>query len=164
MQKPRGRYVKLNPVDYLLIVLFCLLALSLLFRGVFLFRDKRADRSCVASVEFVMREVDAATCDLLQAGALPFRLPNGTLLEGAQIDRVVATVKYLPDENGELQPVVSETAFDVYVSFAAEGSRTEDNAFLLNGIHRLATGDTATLVRGNREFKVDFTKVEFKKA
>ena len=164
MQKPKGRYVKLNPVDYLLIGLFCLLALSLLVRGVFLFQDRHADRSCTANVEFVIREVDSTTCELLQSGTLPFRLPNGTLLENAHIDHIAPTTKYLPDENGELQPVVSTTDFNVYVSFHAEGTRAEDNAFLLNGVHRLATGDTATLVRGGREFKVDFTKVELKSA
>ena len=91
-------------------------------------------------------------------------LPNGTLLENAHIDHIAPTTKYLPDENGELQPVVSTTDFNVYVSFHAEGTRAEDNAFLLNGVHRLATGDTATLVRGGREFKVDFTKVELESA
>lgn len=161
MQKPKGRYVKLNPVDYLLIGLFCLLALSLLIRGVSLFQDRRADRACTANVEFMIREVDPSTCNLLQTGSVPFRLPNGTLVEDAQIN-IIIPLEYVPDENGELRPVVS-TKRNVQVSFRAQGTQAEDNAFLLDGVHRLATGDSATVMWGDREFKVDFTKVEPKK-
>ena len=158
MQTPRGRYVKLNPVDYLLIGLLCLLALSLLIRGVLLFEDRRNGRACEANVEFMIREVDQTTCSLIQTGSVPFRLSDGTLIEDAQI-KILTFIKYVPDESGEMRPVISDK-YNVRVSFRVQGAQASDNAFLLNGVHRLATGEKTAVTWGDREFKVDFTKVE----
>ena len=162
MQKPKGRYVKLNPVDYLLIGLFCLLALSLLVRGVFLFQDRRAEHNCTATVEFEIHGVDAATCARLQTNSDPFYLENGMKIENAQIKFRVC-LESICDENGEWKSVVSDK-YDVQVSFLAQGTQNGDNAFLLNGKQHLAVGDHATVSWGNREFKVEFTKVEPEKA
>ena len=160
MHKPRGRYVKLNPVDYLLIALAVLLALTLLFRGISYYHTEKDDRACQANVGFVIRAVDEGMANSLQAGSAAFYLPDGTALPKTQIIKISQTEEYVPDDDGNMQPVVSARTYDVHISFTAEGSRAKDNTFLLNGIRRLSAGDSITLSRGGHSYTADFVAVQ----
>lgn len=160
MQKPRGRYVKLNPVDYLLIALAVLLALTLLVRGTSYYLNKNDDRSCQANVGFVIRAVDEVIANSLQESDAAFTLPDGTALPKTQVTRISQTEEYVPDDDGNMQPVVSARTYDVHISFTAEGSRAKDNTFLLNGIRRLAAGDSIPLTRDGHSYTADFVAVQ----
>ncbi len=160
MQKPRGRYIKLNPVDYLLIALAILLAFTLLARGISFGQDQKDDRACRANVGFVIRAVDEARANALQTGEIPFRLPDGIALPATRIIKISQTEEYVPDGDGNMQPVASARSYDVHISFVAEGRRANDNTFLLNGIRRLSAGDNITLSRGGHSYVADFVTVQ----
>lgn len=156
--QPRGRYVKLNAVDYILIVALVLLLLTLPLRGILYLRTAAEDRSCTASVEFVIRRVDGTVAAALQLASSPFSL-DGTPLPQTTLGKVANTVEYLPDEEGNMQAVTSPTEYDVHFFFLAKGSRAQDGTFLLFGSRRLSVGDRLTLSRDAYSYTADVISV-----
>lgn len=158
--QPRGRYVKLNAVDYVLIVALVLLLLTLPIRGILYFRNAAADNTCEANVAFVVRRVDAGTLTTLQTGEEPFCLTDGRTLPATSLVRIGHTVEYVPDENGNLQAVESPSTYDVYFSFRGEGGRAKDGTFLLFGNRRLSVGESLALTRGAYSYTADLITVQ----
>ena len=158
--QPRGRYVKLNSADYILIVALVLLILTLPIRGILYFQNAGESRACEASVEFVIRRVNEDTTQTLQAGEHLFSLSDGTVLPKARLAKISHTTEYVPDEDGNMQGMESPTSYDVYFSFDAEGARAKDNTFLLYGSRRLSVGESLTLTRGSYSYTADFVLVQ----
>lgn len=158
--QPRGRYVKLNAVDYILIISLVLLLLTLPLRGILYFRNTTADRSCEARVEFVIRRVDEATKDRLQADSSVFSLSDGTALPAASVSKISHTVEYVQDEDGNKEGLPSPTSYDVQFSFRATGTRAKDGTFLLFGSRRLSVGDSLSLSRDGHSYAADFVSVQ----
>lgn len=158
--QPRGRYVKLNAVDYILIVSLVLLLLTLPLRGILYFRNTTVDRTCEARVEFVIRRVDEKTAASLQTGDGSFSLADGTALPTATVSKISHTVEYVPDEDGTMQGLPSPTVYDVQFSFRASGTRAADGTFLLFGSRRLSVGDSLSLSRDGHSYTADFVSVQ----
>ena len=157
--QPRGRYVKLNAVDYILIVSLVLLILTLPIRGILYFSNMAEDRTCEANVEFVIRRVDESTRDRLQNGSEPFCTHSETPLPTVTLYKVTKTTEYVTDENGEIEGLPSADFYDVHFTFLAEGTRAADGTFLLFGNKRLSVGDSLALTRDSHSYRADVISV-----
>ena len=157
--QPRGRYVKLNAVDYILIISLVLLILTLPIRGILYFSNAAADSTCEASVEFVIRRVDESSRDRLQQDNEPFCMGDGTPLPKATLHKVTKTTEYVSDGSGEIEGLPSADSYDVHFTLVAEGARAADGTFLLFGSRRLSVGDSLTLTRGAYSYQADFVSV-----
>ncbi|MBQ8173845.1 MAG: DUF4330 family protein [Clostridia bacterium] len=158
--QPRGRYVKLNAVDYILIVSLVLLLLTLPIRGILYFRNTTESHACEASVEFVIRRVDEATVGTLQMGDASFCMPDGATLPQTKVSKIAHTVEYVPNEDGDMEGLESSTVYDVHFTFRAEGARAKDGTFLLFGSRRLSVGESLLLSRASHSYTADFVSVQ----
>lgn len=158
MQHPRGRYVKLNIVDYLLIAAAVLLLLALLFRGVGMLVSGKAE-ICRADVEFAVRGLDEARMEQLIAEKAPFLLADGSSL-AAQFETTVHQETMLVwNEDGSMTEAENPSAYRVIVSFTAEGELANDGTFLFGGTRRLATGEALVLTQAQVTYTADVVRV-----
>ena len=157
--QPRGRYVRLNAVDYILIVTLVLLILTLPLRGILFLRDSATDKTCRANVEFVIRGVDAEARTRFETASEPFYLSDGTALSGVTVSRVRHAVEHVTDESGNMQELESPTRYDVYFSTVTEGARAEDGTFLLFGVRRLSIADSMPLSHAGHAYTAVFVSV-----
>ena len=156
--QPKGRYIKLNIVDYLLIAVLALLLVAMAVRGIGLMTGNRAD-TCRAEVEFVIRDLDEDSMSILTGQQLPFYLQDGSLFAGQYTATIHRTTEVVRDENGNMQEAESLISYKVTFSFTAQGSTAKDGTFLLNGIRRLSIGETFYLTRESITYTADIVRV-----
>lgn len=158
MQHPRGRYVKLNIVDYLLIAVLAFLLLSGLVRGVGTAFAGEAE-TCRAEVEFVIRDLDEATTKILAEQKEPFYLADGSLFAKDFTASIHRTTEIVKDEDGNMTETESLVSYRVTIAFVAEGELAKDGTFLFGGTRRLAMGESLTLTQANVTYTVDVVRV-----
>lgn len=158
MEHRKGRYVKLNIVDWLLIAAAALLLLALLVRGVGGLLAPQRER-CRAEVSFVIRELREEDAARLSAAQDPFYFSDGALLTAAPTIHVQRATTLVRDEDGNLRETESLLTYKATVSFTAEGYLANDGTFLLGGTRRLSTGESLTLTCCDVTYKADVTKV-----
>lgn len=156
----RHRYIKRNAIDYVLLAVLVLLALSLLLRGVDLYLTQNEDRSCTATVSFTVRGLDYETAMALRH-ADTFRFFDSSLsLEGATYVDIRQSTDTVQKEDGSFEEAPLSDRFDLFFSASADGIRARDGGFLLSGVRRLATGDSATLIAEDAKYTVSFSRVQ----
>ena len=157
----RGRYVRRNAADYILITLAVLLLLSIGARFIAGKINERIDRSCTASITFVLRELDANTATRLTA-ASPCEFAfsdNGTILAAAYYLKQSPSTVTVENEDGTLSTIPSESKVDVYFTFIGDGAIAKDGSFLLAGVRRLAAGDRHLLSYADGRYEAEFLRV-----
>jgi hypothetical protein len=148
MHQKKGRYVKLNIADWLLIVIAAGLLLALILRGIgMIFTEKTQPYR--AEVEFLICDLDENTAGFLAAQDAPFYLSDGRVFAEHYTAEVMHMPLLVPDENGELQETESLFSYALHVSFTAEGTLSHDGTFLLGGTRRLAMGEALQLLQGD---------------
>ncbi len=158
----RRRYIKRNAIDYILLAVAILLALSLLFRGIGLYLNEHEDRRCTANIAFTVRGVDYDTMRLLQASDTgSFRFTDSSLaLRNVLYAGTRKSIDIVEGENGEFEEVELSDRYDVsFTVWNIEGLRARDGGFLLGGVRRLATGDKAELITDDAKYLVSFSLV-----
>ncbi len=155
----RRRYIKRNVIDYVLLAVGLLLLLSLALRGIDIYLTQKEDRSCRASISFVVRGVDYETAaELRRADAFRF-FDSPLSLDDVSFTDMRLSLDTVQGENGELEQVPVPGRYDLSFSASANGIRARDGGFLLSGSRRLATGDSATLVFDASKYTVSFSLV-----
>lgn len=158
MEHKKGRYIKLNMADWLLIAAAALLLLSLLARGVGgLLAPQR--EPCRAEVTLVIRALDEEGAALLAAAQGPFYRQDGALLTDSATVTVQRDTTLIQQEDGSLIESESLLTYKATVTFTAAGYLASDGAFLLDGTRRLSTGETLTLTREGITYRADVTQV-----
>lgn len=142
---PRGRYVKRNVVDYLVILCVVLLFLSLAGRILLRAADQPWNENCRAEVQFVVRDADEETKDALLASGSVFRFGDAT-------DVLAQLVSCEPN------PLDSDT-YDLTYTFSGRGHYAADRAFLLDGRTRVTGGDRLTVTQDALSLPIDVIRV-----
>ncbi len=157
----RGRYIRRNAADYILITLALLLLLSIGARFIAGKINERTDRTCTAAVSFVLRGLDSEAAERLVATApLTFSFSdNGTPLAEAYYLKQAPTSVTVENADGTLSTLPSESKVDVYFNFVGEGASAKDGGFLLRGVRRLAAGDRFLLSCGDGRYEAEFLQV-----
>lgn len=158
----RGRYVRRNAADYILLSVVILLLISIGARFIAKQINKNSDQNCTAAISFVLREVDVEAAErLVTEPSYTFSFSdNGTPLALAYYEKKVPSPVTVENEDGTLSTVPSESKVDVYFSFVGEGAKAKDGGFLLRGVRRLASGDRFLLSLGDGRFEAEFLRVQ----
>lgn len=158
----RGRYIRRNAADYILITLAILLLLSIGARFIAGKLNERTDRTCSASVSFVLRGLESdEAARLVSAAPIAFSFSdNGSPLALSYYVKQAPTPVTVENADGSLSTVPSESKVDVYFAFVGEGAVAKDGGFLLRGVRRLAAGDRFSLSFGDGRYEGEFLRVQ----
>ena len=150
-----------NAVDYILLVLVCLLLLSIGARYVMQYLHTREDNTCQARVSFVLRGIPREEAPLVSTLAAPFLFgDNGISLGVPTLIEEKPSMMVLEQNDGTLTSVPSETHVDLFFVTVRDGVRAKDGTFLLDGARRLAAGDRFTLLRAHGQYESEFLSVQ----
>lgn len=157
----RGRYIRRNFVDYIVILLAVLLLLSVGVRLITGKLNARQSTAAYATASFVLREVENEQALHVATLSAPFYFcDNGTALGQARfVEMRPATVRVQQDD-GSYSSFDSETHSDLYFTLTLEGTLAKDGTFLLGGVRRLASNDHFTLSLGDGRYESEFLSVQ----
>ncbi len=157
----RGRYIRRNVIDYIVILLAVLLLLSIGARFVAGKLNERGKTAAHATATFVLRGVENENAIYVSTLSSPFLFAdNGTTLGQARFVEMRPTTVKVEEGDGSFTTLPSDTHCDLYFTLSVEGTLAKDGTFLLGGARRLSSNDHFTLSLGDGRYESEFLSVQ----